>query len=116
MKPSSSSSFCPTTFLLSVFAFSFVCNTTASINIPNNETVPAVIVFGDSIVDTGNNNNLRTIVKCDFPPYGKDFKGAIPTGRFCNGKVPADLLGSNTQHTLSHFFLQLFNYVLYPSI
>ncbi|KAJ4702163.1 GDSL esterase/lipase [Melia azedarach] len=92
MKPSSSSSFCPTTFLLSVFAFSFVCNTTASINIPNNETVPAVIVFGDSIVDTGNNNNLRTIVKCDFPPYGKDFKGAIPTGRFCNGKVPADLL------------------------
>ena len=61
---------------------------------PPNETIPAVIIFGDSIVDTGNNNNLATIAKCNFPPYGKDFPGQIPTGRFGNGKVPPDLIGT----------------------
>ncbi|XP_030447041.1 GDSL esterase/lipase EXL3-like [Syzygium oleosum] len=64
----------------------------AAVKMPPNETVPAVIVFGDSIVDAGNNNNMETLVKCNFPPYGKDFKGGIPTGRFCDGKVPSDLI------------------------
>nr|POE95068.1 gdsl esterase/lipase exl3 [Quercus suber] len=64
----------------------------AVIQIPNNETVPAVIMFGDSIVDTGNNNGLTSVVKCDFPPYGRDFNGGMPTGRFSNGKVPSDFL------------------------
>ncbi|KAM3739506.1 hypothetical protein ACB098_08G028600 [Castanea mollissima] len=49
-------------------------------------------MFGDSIVDTGNNNDITTIAKCNFPPYGRDFKGGIPTGRFSNGKVPSDFL------------------------
>ncbi|KAL6995879.1 hypothetical protein U1Q18_006013 [Sarracenia purpurea var. burkii] len=53
-------------------------------------TIPAVFFFGDSTVDTGNNNNLLTAVKVNFPPYGKDFKGGKATGRFSNGKVPAD--------------------------
>ncbi|GAU12257.1 hypothetical protein TSUD_02240 [Trifolium subterraneum] len=67
--------------------------TNAIVKLPPNVTVPAVLVFGDSIVDTGNNNNnLRTTARCNFPPYGKDFKGGIPTGRFSNGKVPSDLL------------------------
>ncbi|KAF8406615.1 hypothetical protein HHK36_008705 [Tetracentron sinense] len=35
----------------------------AALKLPNNETVPAVIVFGDSIVDPGNNNNLQTLIK-----------------------------------------------------
>ncbi|CAL9052786.1 unnamed protein product [Musa banksii] len=56
--------------------------------------VPAVIVFGDSIVDPGNNNVMRTIVKSNFPPYGKDFIGHSPTGRFCNGKIPTDFIAS----------------------
>ncbi|XP_047326009.1 GDSL esterase/lipase EXL3-like [Impatiens glandulifera] len=55
-------------------------------------TIPAVIAFGDSIVDNGNNNNLTTLVKCNFPPYGTDFIHQIPTGRFSNGKTPADLI------------------------
>lgn len=54
---------------------------------------PAVIVFGDSIVDPGNNNNLKTLVKCNFPPYGRDFMGGRPTGRFSNGRIPSDILG-----------------------
>ncbi|XP_015889747.3 GDSL esterase/lipase EXL3-like [Ziziphus jujuba] len=60
----------------------------------NDTTIPAVIVFGDSIVDAGNNNNLTTIapVKCNFPPYGRDFIGGKPTGRFSNGRVPSDMV------------------------
>ncbi|XP_042500796.1 GDSL esterase/lipase At3g14820-like [Macadamia integrifolia] len=59
---------------------------------PSNSTVPAILVFGDSIVDTGNNNYIPSVAKCNFPPYGRDFMGGIPTGRFSNGKVPSDLI------------------------
>ncbi|KAK6118819.1 hypothetical protein DH2020_047432 [Rehmannia glutinosa] len=68
------------------------CIVGAIINPPKNITIPAVIVFGDSIVDAGNNNNLKTIAKCNFYPYGIDFMGGKPTGRFSDGKVPSDLL------------------------
>lgn len=64
------------------------------IPLPQNKTIPAVIVFGDSVVDTGNNNYLPTISKVNYPPYGKDFMGGMPTGRYSNGKVPSDLLGT----------------------
>nr|CAD1843777.1 unnamed protein product [Ananas comosus var. bracteatus] len=57
-------------------------------------TVPAVIVFGDSIVDPGNNNVIKTIIKCNFPPYGVDFADHRPTGRFCDGKIPTDFIAS----------------------
>ncbi|XP_052879231.1 GDSL esterase/lipase EXL3-like isoform X2 [Gossypium arboreum] len=59
--------------------------------LPKNVTVSAVFVFGDSIVDPGNNNNLPTIAKGNFLPYGRDFKDG-PTGRFSNGRVPSDLI------------------------
>ncbi|XP_061344684.1 GDSL esterase/lipase At1g71691-like [Gastrolobium bilobum] len=53
--------------------------------------VPALYVFGDSTVDAGNNNNLKTPAKANMYPYGIDFpKG--PTGRFTNGKTSADIL------------------------
>lgn len=65
----------------------------ARVKLPGNATVPAVIVFGDSIVDTGNNNNnILSLARSNFPPYGRDFKGGVPTGRYSNGKVPSDLL------------------------
>lgn len=71
------------------------CRVQALVKLPPNVTLPAVIVFGDSVVDTGNNNNLPTIAKSNYPPYGKDFMGGRPTGRFSNGKVPSDLLGTS---------------------
>ncbi|KAF2289809.1 hypothetical protein GH714_038714 [Hevea brasiliensis] len=52
--------------------------------------VPALIIFGDSVVDVGNNNNLNTVIKANFPPYGRDFVNHRPTGRFCNGKLATD--------------------------
>lgn len=54
--------------------------------------VPAVIVFGDSSVDAGNNNQISTILKSNFAPYGRDFYGGRPTGRFCNGRIPPDFI------------------------
>ncbi|KAL8139823.1 hypothetical protein V2J09_005844 [Rumex salicifolius] len=35
--------------------------------------VPAIISFGDSSVDVGNNDYLPTIFKANYPPYGRDF-------------------------------------------
>ncbi|XP_058775673.1 GDSL esterase/lipase EXL3-like [Vicia villosa] len=62
---------------------------------PINETVPALFVFGDSVVDTGNNNYINTIFKSNFLPYGKDFgAGNQPTGRFSNGLVLSDIIAS----------------------
>ncbi|KAL6868120.1 hypothetical protein ACP4OV_014965 [Aristida adscensionis] len=53
--------------------------------------VPAMFVFGDSLVDSGNNNFLRTLARADFYPYGVDFAGGA-TGRFSNGKTVADAI------------------------
>ncbi|ONK70290.1 uncharacterized protein A4U43_C05F32210 [Asparagus officinalis] len=54
--------------------------------------IPAIIVFGDSTVDTGNNNRIPTVLKSNFRPYGRDFIGGRPTGRFCNGRLATDFI------------------------
>ncbi|GAA0168436.1 hydrolase [Lithospermum erythrorhizon] len=66
----------------------------AKVQIPEGFDVPAVFAFGDSIVDQGMNNYIKTVVKADFEPYGADLNGGKPTGRFCNGRTPADLVAS----------------------
>ncbi|KAL6278914.1 hypothetical protein ACE6H2_022515 [Prunus campanulata] len=45
----------------------------------------AFFVFGDSLVDNGNNNYLATTARADSPPYGIDYPTGRPTGRFSNG-------------------------------
>ncbi|XP_057435079.1 GDSL esterase/lipase EXL3-like [Lotus japonicus] len=83
----------PTTLILHfILLLVLTSRTKAVVKLPPNVEVPAVMAFGDSIVDPGNNNKIKTLVKCNFPPYGKDFEGGNPTGRFCNGKIPSDLL------------------------
>ncbi|KAI3745799.1 hypothetical protein L6452_08208 [Arctium lappa] len=57
-----------------------------------NVSVSTLIAFGDSFVDQGNNNYIKTFGKANFIPYGKDFRGGKPTGRFSNGKTVADFL------------------------
>ncbi|KAK7276070.1 hypothetical protein RIF29_17202 [Crotalaria pallida] len=54
----------------------------------------SILAFGDSTVDTGNNNYIITVAKGNHLPYGKDFPGHVPTGRFSNGKLVPDLLAS----------------------
>ncbi|KAI3989638.1 hypothetical protein MKX01_036247 [Papaver californicum] len=59
------------------------------------QLVPGFFIFGDSVVDAGNNNNLYTLVKANFPPYGRDYTSHSPTGRFCNGKLATDFTAEN---------------------
>ncbi|KAG1368825.1 GDSL esterase/lipase [Cocos nucifera] len=61
--------------------------------------VPGFIIFGDSVVDVGNNNHRLTLVKANFPPYGRDFIHHTPTGRFCNGKIATDFAVENLGFT-----------------
>ncbi|KAF7817775.1 GDSL esterase/lipase [Senna tora] len=52
----------------------------------------AFFVFGDSLVDSGNNDFLATTARADAPPYGIDFPTRKPTGRFSNGLNIPDLI------------------------
>ncbi|CAI0549054.1 unnamed protein product [Linum tenue] len=55
----------------------------------------AVIIFGDSTVDTGNNNYLPDAVfRADHRPYGENFPTGQPTGRFSDGKLLPDFFAS----------------------
>jgi hypothetical protein len=52
----------------------------------------AFFVFGDSLVDNGNNNYLATTARADAPPYGVDYPTRRATGRFSNGLNIPDLI------------------------
>ncbi|MFS7961989.1 putative triacylglycerol lipase [Helianthus anomalus] len=52
----------------------------------------AFFVFGDSLVDNGNNNYLATTARADNVPYGVDYPTRRPTGRFSNGYNIPDLI------------------------
>lgn len=55
--------------------------------------VPCFFIFGDSLVDNGNNNGILTLSRANYRPYGIDFpEGA--TGRFTNGRTYVDALGN----------------------
>ncbi|THU47699.1 hypothetical protein C4D60_Mb09t18380 [Musa balbisiana] len=55
----------------------------------------AFFVFGDSLVDNGNNNFLATTARADSPPYGIDTPSHQPTGRFSNGLNIPDILSEH---------------------
>ncbi|XP_042488777.1 GDSL esterase/lipase At5g33370-like [Macadamia integrifolia] len=52
----------------------------------------AFFVFGDSLVDSGNNNYLLTSARADTPPYGIDYPSHRATGRFSNGLNIPDII------------------------
>ncbi|XP_047308480.1 GDSL esterase/lipase At5g45670-like [Impatiens glandulifera] len=53
--------------------------------------VPCYFIFGDSLVDNGNNNNIASLARANYLPYGIDFARG-PTGRFCNGRTTVDVI------------------------
>ncbi|KAM3361967.1 GDSL esterase/lipase isoform X1 [Capsicum galapagoense] len=57
----------------------------------NAQQVPCYFIFGDSLVDNGNNNNIQSLARANYLPYGIDFPGG-PTGRFSNGKTTVDVI------------------------
>ncbi|XP_042416373.1 GDSL esterase/lipase At5g45670-like [Zingiber officinale] len=52
--------------------------------------VPCYFIFGDSLVDNGNNNDMGSLAVANYPPYGIDFDG--PSGRFTNGLTTVDVI------------------------
>ncbi|CAA6660221.1 unnamed protein product [Spirodela intermedia] len=59
------------------------------------QLVPAMFIFGDSLIDNGNNNNLASFAKANYYPYGIDFAGG-PTGRFSNGYTVVDEIAAGS--------------------
>ncbi|KAK0576057.1 hypothetical protein LWI29_011212 [Acer saccharum] len=58
---------------------------------PQQPQVPCFFIFGDSLVDNGNNNRILKLARANYRPYGIDFpQGA--TGRFTNGRTYVDAL------------------------
>ncbi|XP_043726197.1 GDSL esterase/lipase At4g16230-like [Telopea speciosissima] len=55
------------------------------------QEVPASFIFGDSLVDAGNNNYIVTLSKANYVPNGIDF--GQPTGRYTNGRTIVDIIG-----------------------
>ncbi|KAL6839352.1 hypothetical protein ACP4OV_030849 [Aristida adscensionis] len=59
------------------------------------ECARAFYVFGDSLVDSGNNNYLMTTARADSPPYGIDHPTHRATGRFSNGLNIPDIISEH---------------------
>lgn len=86
------------TLVLALFSIYFLSTNAA------NGSFPALLAFGDSILDTGNNNFLLTLMKGNIWPYGRSFNMKMPTGRFGNGRVFSDIVGIISQ-LLQYFFV-----------
>lgn len=81
-----------TVLFVPLFIFSFPGVT--AINYHDRIHVPAMFLFGDSLVDAGNNEFIpNSTAKANFPPYGETFFHR-PTGRFTNGRTAFDFIAS----------------------
>lgn len=76
--------------------------------------VPCLFFFGDSLFENGNNNDLITVARSNYPPYGIDYPGGLATGRPTNGRNLANFLGIffvlYSTYTRS-FIFNIFHYV-----
>ncbi|KAL1816468.1 hypothetical protein ACET3Z_019042 [Daucus carota] len=73
-------------FLLSLVHLSNVFLTCSASNFSS------ILIFGDSLLDTGNNNYIPSFFRANHKPYGVSFPGGTPTGRFSDGKLMSDFL------------------------
>ncbi|XP_027338728.1 GDSL esterase/lipase 5-like [Abrus precatorius] len=81
------------------------------INEPSTSTTTittAFFIFGDSTVDSGNNNYINTILenRADYIPYGQNGYFEQPTGRFSDGRVIVDFIAEYAKLPLIPPFLQ----------
>lgn len=70
---------------------------------------PATFIFGDSLVDAGNNNYIFTLAAANHKPYGIDWPDQQATGRFCNGKIIPDLISKLILVTWKIFYSSFLN-------
>ncbi|KAL0723800.1 hypothetical protein Bca4012_038399 [Brassica carinata] len=72
-----------------------VASNNAAKNAETKPLAPAILIFGDSTVDTGNNNyHANANFKANHTPYGVDLIGKVASGRFSNGKLYCDIIAS----------------------
>ncbi|KAH9619330.1 hypothetical protein KSS87_021880 [Heliosperma pusillum] len=66
-----------------------------------------LFIFGDSILDVGNNNyiNTSTLDQANFYPYGINFF-PVPTGRFSDGRLISDFIAKLAHLPLIPPYLQ----------
>ncbi|KAJ8429653.1 hypothetical protein Cgig2_001649 [Carnegiea gigantea] len=79
----------PLSSLLLFSLFHLLHHSTTTTSAP---PITAIYVLGDSTVDPGNNNFLPATFKANHYPYGIDFPGRVPTGRFCDGLIAPDYM------------------------
>ncbi|XP_021734859.1 GDSL esterase/lipase At5g33370-like [Chenopodium quinoa] len=91
-------------FLFFTLLLSFLFSSAVGQNGPR-----AFFVFGDSLVDSGNNNFLATTARADSPPYGIDYPTHRATGRFSNGLNIPDIISERlgSQPTLPYLSPEL---------
>ncbi|KAJ3683035.1 hypothetical protein LUZ60_013262 [Juncus effusus] len=75
-----------------VVVFELVCLCLMSIMCMGYD-LSANFIFGDSIVDAGNNDYIVSLSKANYPPNGIDFPNSVPTGRYTNARTIVDILG-----------------------
>ncbi|KAL5216995.1 hypothetical protein ABZP36_017679 [Zizania latifolia] len=78
---------------LALLVFLAVLHAGTCLGVVAGAVLPATFVFGDSLVDAGNNNYIVSLSKANYPPNGIDFDGHQPTGRYTNGRTIVDILG-----------------------
>ncbi|KAI3800784.1 hypothetical protein L1987_28880 [Smallanthus sonchifolius] len=85
-------------WLIMCVVVTFFTSNSSCYKVRGDPQVPCYFIFGDSLVDNGNNNIIATMARSDYLPYGIDFPRGS-TGRFSNGKTVVDaiteLLGFN---------------------
>ncbi|KAI9119916.1 hypothetical protein K1719_009305 [Acacia pycnantha] len=77
----------------------------------------ALFIFGDSLLDAGNNNyiNTSTLDQANFWPYGETFF-KFPTGRFCDGRLISDFIAEYANLPLIEPYLQPGNNKYYNGV
>ncbi|XP_050229053.1 GDSL esterase/lipase At1g20120-like [Mercurialis annua] len=86
----------------SIIIFSFVVINSSyiwSVAAQDTPRFRALFAYGDSMVDTGNNNFTLTIMKSNFAPYGVNL--GVATGRFSNGRILCDHLADRLEINLA---------------
>lgn len=98
-----------------IIRFCFIAFLLASLGIPSDcshqvydRKNKSLFVFGDSLFDPGNNNyiNTSTGFQANFSPYGETFF-KYPTGRFSDGRLIPDYIGSHLLCLLEIIYLYI---------
>lgn len=75
-----------------VFGYCVIISLVVALGSVSAQPTRAFFIFGDSLVDSGNNDFLATTARADAPPYGIDYPTHRPTGRFSNGLNIPDII------------------------